>query len=134
LLRSAIGSNDTLARTATLIVLSLALALLGCSVTKRATRSAETDALLRAATAGNADIVRSLLVSPNVDVNGVDDHGNTPLIEAARFGHDEVVAALLMAKADVKTRNDEGKTALMLATEGGHEETVRVRTQAGAGR
>jgi ankyrin repeat protein len=60
-------------------------------------------------------------------------HGNTPLIEPARFGHDEVVTALVMANADLMAKNDEGKTALMLAAEGGHDETVRVLTQAGAG-
>jgi ankyrin repeat protein len=69
-----------------------------------------------------------------VDVNGIDEHGNTPLIEAAQFGHDEVVTALLIGKADVKAKNDEGKTALMLAAEGGHDETVRALTQAGAGK
>jgi ankyrin repeat protein len=69
-----------------------------------------------------------------VDVNGIDEHGNTPLILAARFGHDEVVTALLIAKADVKTKNDEGKTAIMLASESGHDETVKALTQAGAGK
>src|SRR5918994_823965 len=119
----------------TLVVLfSLLLSSAGCDVARRAARSPETDALLRAARAGNADTVRTLLASPNVDVNGKDEHGNTPLIEAARFGHDEVVTALLFAKADVKIKNDEGKTALMLAAEGGHEETVRMLTQAGAGK
>jgi uncharacterized protein len=117
-----------------LIVISLLFTFAGCSVAKRASRSPETDALLRAASAGNADTVRTLLASPNVDVNGIDEHGNTPLIEAARFGHDEVVTALLIAKADVKTKNDEGKTALMLAAEGGHDEVVRMLTQAGAGK
>jgi ankyrin repeat protein len=116
------------------IVFSLLLVLGGCGLAKRAIRSPETDALLRAASVGNADTVRTLLVSPNVDVNGIDDHGNTALIQAARFGHDEVVTALLVAKADVKTKNDEGKTALMLAAEGGHDETVRALTQAGAGK
>jgi ankyrin repeat protein len=115
-------------------LVSLLLAVHGCGVAKRATRSPETDALLRAASMGNADTVRSILASPNVDVNGIDDHGNTPLIQAARFGHDEVVTALLIAKADVKIKNDEGKTALMLAAEGGHDETVRALTQAGAGK
>jgi ankyrin repeat protein len=115
-----------------LLVLLLLFATQGCSVAKRATRSAETDALLRAARTGNADTVRSLLASPNVDVNGVDEHGSTPLIEAARFGHDEVVAALLMAKADLNAKNDEGKNALMLAAEGGHDETVTLLTLAGA--
>jgi hypothetical protein len=77
------------ARTATLgIAVSVVFVIAGCGVAKRATRSPETDALLRAARAGNADTVRTLLASPNVDVNGVDEHGNTPLIEAARFGHD----------------------------------------------
>src|SRR5436190_21721005 len=113
---------------------SLLVAVHGCGVAKRATRSPETDALLRAASMGNADTVRSILASPNVDVNGIDDHGNTPLIQAARFGHDEVVTALLIAKADVKIKNDEGKTALMLAAEGGHDETVRALTQTGAGK
>ena len=57
-------------------VVSLLLAVQGCGVAKRATRSSETDALLRAARAGNADTVKALLVSPNVDVNGVDEHGD----------------------------------------------------------
>ena len=121
-------------RTQTILIgLLVLLVLQGCGVAKRVTRSPETDALLRAARAGNADTVRTLLASPNVDVNGVDEHGNTPLIEAARFGHDEVVTALLIAKADVKIKNDEGKTALMLAAENGHDETVTMLTQAGAG-
>jgi ankyrin repeat protein len=65
-----------------------------------------------------------------VDVNGVDADGNTALIEAARFGHDDVVAALLIARADVSAKNKQGKTALMLASEGGHDECVRLLTQA----
>src|SRR5829696_124597 len=113
---------------------ALLLAVQGCGVNKRATRSPETDALLQAARAGNADTVRALLASPNVDVNGVDEYGNTPLLEAARFGHDDVVTALLIAKADVKVKNNEGKTALMLAAENGHDESVRMLTQAGAGK
>ena len=116
----------TFAMIATLLVLS------SCKGANKVARSPETDALFRAAVAGNADTVRALLASPNVDVNAVDEHGNTPLIEAARFGHDQVVTALLIAKANVNARNDQGKTALMLAAEGGHDETVRVLSQAGA--
>src|SRR5688572_22050973 len=127
------GSN--MQRLGTLVIgLSLVFVLAGCSVARQAGRSPETDALLRAASAGNADTVRTLLASPNVDLNGIDDHGNTSLIQAARFGHDEVVTALLSAKADVKMKNNEGKTALMLAAEGGHDETVRVLTQAQVGK
>ena len=116
------------------IVFSVLFMIVGCSAAKRAVRTPETEALLRAASAGNDDTVRSLLASPNVDVNGVDDQGNTALMQAARFGHDEVVRELLIAKADVKIRNNEGKTALTLAAEAGHDQTVAVLTQAGAGK
>ena len=111
---------------------TLVIFLCGCNSTSRVTP--ETDALLRAARLGNADTVKSLLASPNVNVNGVDADGNTALIEAARFGHDDVVSALLIAKADITLKNRDGKTALMLASEGGHDETVRLLTQAGSAR
>ena len=114
-----------------IVVFSVLFMLFGCSAAKRAARTPETEALLRAASAGNADTVKTLLVSPNVDVNGIDDQGNTALIQAARFGHDEVVRDLLVARADVTIKNSEGKTALMLAAEGGHDRTVAVLTQAG---
>lgn len=113
----------------TLVVLAF-----GCNSAKRATTTPETEALLQAARLGNADTVRSLLASPNVDVNGVNADGNTALIEAARFGHDDVVAALLIARADVSAKNRDGKTALMLASEGGHDEAVRLLTQASSAR
>jgi serine/threonine-protein phosphatase 6 regulatory ankyrin repeat subunit B len=67
-----------------------------------------------------------------VDVNARDEQGNTPLIEAARGGHDEVVQILLVAKADARAKNRDGKTALMLASEGGHDQVVRRLRQAGA--
>ena len=117
-----------------LLIATLALWVFGCNSAKRATTSAETDALLRAARAGNADTVKSLLASPNVDVNGVDADGNTALIEAARFGHDDVITALLIARANVSAKNKQGKTALMLAAEGGHDECVRLLTQASSAR
>lgn len=117
-----------------LFIAALVLCLLGCNSAQRATTSPETDALLRAARAGNADTARSLLASPNVNVNGVDTDGNTALIEAARFGHDDVVQALLIAKADPNIKNRAGKTALMLASEGGHDEVIRLLTQASSNR
>jgi len=115
----------TFAVIATLFVLS------GCNAAKKA-RSPETDALFRAATAGDADTVRALLASPNVDINGLDENWNTPLMQAARFGHDDVVTALLIARANINARNREGKTALTLAADGGHDQTVRVLVNAGA--
>ena len=117
-----------------ILIGTLALSVFACNSAKRATTTAETDALLRAARAGNADTVKSLLASPNVDVNGVDADGNTALMEAARFGHDDVITALLIARANVSAKNKQGKTALMLAAEGGHDECVRLLTQASTAR
>jgi ankyrin repeat protein len=57
----------------------------------------------------------AVLNSANVDVNAIDEHGNTPLMEAARLGHDQIVTALLLAHADPSLKNNDGKTALMLA-------------------
>ena len=114
-----------------LLLVFMFVGLTGCNRANRAARSPETDALFRAVHAGSPDTVRAVLNSPNVDVNAVDEHGNTPLIEAARYGHDQVVSVLLLAHADSTIKNDEGKTALMLAAEGRHDETVRVLTQAG---
>ncbi len=116
-------------------IVTLAICILGCNTARQpATTTPETEALLRAARSGNADTVKTLLASSNVDVNGVDADGNTALIEAARFGHDDVVSALLIARADVNAKNKAGKTALQLASEGGHDETVRLLTQAGTAR
>ena len=112
------------------IVLLLLLTIFGCGTT-RVGRSPETESLLRAASAGDVDTVKALLASPNVDVNGTDDQGNTALIQGARFGHDHVVTQLLIARADPQIKNKAGKTALMVASEGGHDQTVAVLTQAG---
>jgi uncharacterized protein len=72
------------------------------------------------------------LTGGRADVNGRDERGNTPLIEAARAGHDDAVQALLVAKADATAKNDAGETALALAARGGHDEVVRLLRQAGA--
>lgn len=117
------------ARSAAVLLMAV-ISVVSCSGSRP--RTPETDALIRAARGGNADSVRALLSSPNIEINGFDDEGNTALIEAARFGHDEVVTALLLAKADPNVKNKVGKTALMLAAEGGHDQTVRTLSQAGA--
>ena len=116
--------------TTTAILLLIVLS--GCKEVAKQSRSPESDALLRASRAGHADAVRTILSSPGADVNARAETGETPLIEAARFGHDEVVSALLSSGADVKAKDRQGKTALMYASEGGHAETLKLLKQAGA--
>ena len=61
-------------------------------------------------------------------MNGTDDGGMTPLIWAARCGHEEVVRLLLREKQTQPNQQDtnSGRTALSWAAENGHEGVVRV--------
>ena len=112
------------------ILLALCLGFAGCA--RERARSTQTDALFRATVEGNTDMVKSLLSSPGVDVNATDERGNTPLLEAARYGHDDICRVLIAAGADVKAKDKDGKTALMLAVQNNHDDVVRVLKQAGA--
>ena len=76
-------------------------------------------------------MVRSLVSTPGADVNATDERGSTPLLEAARYGHDDVTRVLIAAGADVKAKDNEGNTALTLAVRGNHDEVVRILKQAG---
>lgn len=76
-------------------------------------------------------MVRSLVSTPGADVNATDERGSTPLLEAARYGHEDISRVLIAAGADIKAKDNDGKTALMLAIQGNHDEVVRVLKQAG---
>lgn len=115
------------------ILLTVLLLIAGCRQhIAPAAHNAQTDALFRATIEGNTDMVRSLVSSPGADVNATNDRGATPLLEAARFGHEDVCRVLIAAGADLKAKDNDGKTALMLALQGDHDQVVRVLKQAGA--
>ena len=76
-------------------------------------------------------MVKSLVSSPGADVNATNERGSTPLLEAARFGHEDICRVLIAAGADLKAKDNDGKTALMLAVQGDHDDVVRVLKQAG---
>jgi ankyrin repeat protein len=109
----------------------LLLCLIFASCAHQRARNSQTDALFRATIEGNTDMVRSLVSSPGADVNATNERGSTPLLEAARYGHDDITRVLIAAGADVKAKDNDGKTALMLAVQGNHDEVVRVLKQAG---
>lgn len=119
-------------RLGVVVTLALLVGLSGCAEARRAARSPETDALFQAVRGGHAETVRSILTGGRADVNGRDESGDTPLIIAARAGHDDVVQALLVARADPNAKNDGGQTALSSAAAGGHDEVIRLLKQAGA--
>ena len=76
-------------------------------------------------------MVKSLLSSPGADVNARDERGSTPLLEAARYGHDDICRVLIASGADLKAKDKDGKTALVLAVQGNHNDVVRLLKQAG---
>jgi len=111
--------------------LTFCLFLAGCG-RQSTTNNAQVAALFRATREGNTDMVRSLTSAPGVDVNATDQTGSTPLLEAARYGHDDICRILIAAGANLKSKDKDGKTALQLAIQGNHDEVVRVLKQAGA--
>lgn len=76
-------------------------------------------------------MVKSLLSAPGVDVNATDERGNKPVLDAARFGHDEICRILIAHGANLKVKDKDGNTALMLAVQNNHNDVVRVLRQAG---
>lgn len=113
------------------IMVLLCLIVANCARQQPA-RNTQTVALFQATREGNTDMVKSLVTSQGADVNARDERGSTPLIEAARYGHEDICRVLIAAGADVKAKDNDGKTALMLAIQGDHEDVVRVLNQAGA--
>jgi hypothetical protein len=90
-----------------------------------------TDELSRLVESG--DVETLALVLPRVgNINARNRHGTTVLMQAARYGHAQIVRMLLEHGADPNlTRNDKF-TALALAAFFGHTETVKTLMEFGA--
>ena len=68
-----------------------------------------------------------------IDVNCQDYAGDTPLHDAARFGHDNICTALLSGGANAEIKNKDGKTAADVAVDYGKNETAEVIKRGGDG-
>ena len=112
-------------------IILISICLLFGACTQQRARNTQTDALFRAIVEGNTDMVKSLVSGPGADVNATDERGSTPLLEAARHGHEDICRVLIAADANLKAKDKDGKTALMLAVQGNHDDVVRVLKQAG---
>jgi len=77
---------------------------------------------------GIAEITNTLIKTNRWDLNQRDGAGVTPLIWAARYGHEEVVRLFLRKKHAQPDQQDTnyGRTALSWAAENGHEGVVRL--------
>ena len=80
---------------------------------------------------GYRDIALLMVRSGSVDINGKDEHGQTPLLFASYDGMIEVVQALVDAGADQNQADQIGNTPLYIASEKGHLDVVDYRGEAG---
>ncbi|KAL5223938.1 hypothetical protein ABZP36_010577 [Zizania latifolia] len=79
-----------------------------------------------AAAKGHHEIA-ALLLENGADVNAKNIYGQTPLMQACRFGHWEVVQALLVFRCNVwRVDNLSSRTALHMAAAGGHVKCARL--------
>ena len=81
-------------------------------------------ALHKAAFWGHDHIVPWLLDDLNLDVDARDAEDDTPLHDAARFGHVAVVKALLARGASTGLKNAAGQTAKDVAAENGKDDVA----------
>ncbi len=82
-------------------------------------------ALFYAADRGEPELI-DLLVKGGAPVDAENRQGATPLIAAARAGHDLAIRRLLAAKADPRRTDYSGKSALDWAREGRSPSIVRL--------
>jgi len=76
---------------------------------------------------GIVEIVAFLIQIEGCDINQIDSQGNTPLIWAAKNGHEGVVG-ILLGRDDVNPdkQDNDGTTPLWRAVSGGHEGVVKI--------
>ncbi|CAG8196566.1 unnamed protein product [Penicillium salamii] len=78
----------------------------------------------------NEDV--QLLLSKGADVNAQNDLGQTALMVAASFGHEDITRTLLEYGAAINTICQTGETALTVAAIRGYERLVRMLVASGA--
>lgn len=94
--------------------------------------SAAADAELWQASAEGALAATREALEEGANVHARNDDGNTALMLAAFFGHEDVVKLLLEHGAEVNARNPEGRTPLMFAATFDSPDTVELLLADGA--
>jgi hypothetical protein len=99
-------------------------------IIKTGKAEAVNNALLQATIGGSLLVVKRLFKKreDDIDVNAVNSHGKTALVESSYFGHIGITTFLLQIKGiDVnKPETASGTTPLLVASQEGHVETVKM--------
>jgi len=82
---------------------------------------------------GNADLVRNLLNTSNININAQHiSTGYTALMTASAYNHLEIVCTLLNHGANANIQDYMGQTALIWAVKNNYQEIVRILLESGA--
>ena len=93
------------------------------------------EALKKACSKGNKDIVNSLLQNESCgkdEINFMVNGGWSPLMTASDIGRDDIVELLLSHGASIDAENTDGDYALLLAVKKGHTSTTKLLLEKGA--
>ena len=92
--------------------------------------------LFRAAEKGDLPTVKKLVNKVGIDIQETDNailaENSTPLMIAARYGHEDIAGFLIRQGARINARNNDSCTALMYAACWGHKDVVKLLIEARA--
>ena len=73
--------------------------------------------LTHAATVNNVSVIKLFLTETEINIDAIDERGNTALINASAKGHLEIIDYLINNGADLNHQNKQGITSIMKAAE-----------------
>ena len=90
------------------------------------------DCLISASHSRNKELIDFLINNYNVNINAIDEHGETALMVATMTGNNEIMRILIDNGANVNINDKRGRNALMLSVQTGNLELAEFLIKNGA--